>query len=587
MTAEANFIHWLLPDAEAAGANWTSNPQLDTLDPAVQQLFADVECQTGVPRDWLAKAAGLVVDGLAGLQCLWFLHGASGTIDDHRGDDTQVDYGGAVGWLGQEWMDAIRAEQDRREQKVLARDFDAISLRLVPQWSRGLLREELYFGDERPPRIRVQKLGRFIHKVKGLRAEHREKLLHYFETRELKTWNWKISADPLDVLTMSFRRPWTSCMRPPDPERDKEAGEAQYGPLTDMAAGSAILFFYRPGATTPAGRMVLRPAIDAYHNPVVLWPGGRMYGSGPTGIGPEDLEEMLRPWLEAPVGEGVGQGDIEVAAYELCALGRGGNALSRLIYSDVDNTFCQQDEAAYEDAYGNLGTAEWPAPALEASEMRSVAVAWAYRLSHEVIFEGEFEYDMEELVDIAWGEIKAGRTPRQLWALWHDEDGISEAVAHEVAQLADMSEDIVTDVTAGVEDLISPHVNQKVAQSPTFLISIESPTDPNAMYIRGLATDLQGALHALVDDKGSWAVLAAGVPQTEAEGDRVRMALDELGVPADERSNPNLWLIATSAAMWKEGEGYADVIENNLDRMTTLPAGQWDWGQSLWREFQQ
>jgi hypothetical protein len=39
--------------------------------------------------------------------------------------------------------------------------------------------------------------------------------------------------------------------------------------------------------------------------------------------------------------------------------------------------------------------------------------------------------------------------------------------------------------------------------------------------------------------------------------------------------------------MWKEGEGYADVIENNLDRMTTLPAGQWDWGQSLWREFQQ
>jgi hypothetical protein len=485
MTTSADFISWLLPDAEASGATWTANPQLDTLDPAVQQLFADVECQTGVPRDWLAQAAGLVVDGLAGLQCLWFLHGASGEVESTPA---------SPGRFTPELNDAMAYEEERRLEKARRRDPDFYYIHLHYDWGAGVVEERRFprekdkhwatLGGE-PPRVRKEKLGKLLKRLPRLSKQTKNELFKAFETREMRTWHWKISADPLDVLTMSFRRPWTSCMRPPDPERDKEAGEAQYGPLTDMAAGAAVVFFYRPGASQPAGRTLIRPGLDAYGNPIVLWCGERAYGSGPSGIGPDELEQMLAPYLEPP--------GIEVQALELCPLGEAGNMLTRGIYSDVDNAFCRQSEDEYLDAYESLGTARWPQPEYSGPEMRSVALQWQGELESDV--EATITVDVPELVDAVTDSMLNVYSYSDTFRML--QSGIGEEVEEVLLEwgedVDEIGEDIVSDITFGVRRNLEQHLREAAVAAPTdvFAISGEKSLAPS---VRQLQNDYGGQL---------------------------------------------------------------------------------------------
>jgi hypothetical protein len=565
MTAEANFIHWLLPDAEAAGANWTSNPQLETLDPAVQELFADVECRTGVPRDWLAKAAGLVVDGLAGLQCLWWLHGASGDVEATPA---------SPGRFTPELNDGMQYEAERRLEKARRRDPGFSYIHLHYDWAAGVVEERRYprekdqhwvkLGGE-PPRVRKEKLGKLLKRLPRLSKEAKNELFKAFETREMTTWHWKISADPLDVLTMSFRRPWTSCMRPPDPERDKEAGEAQYGPLTDMAAGAAVVFFYRPGATQPAGRTLIRPGLDAYGNPIVLWCGDRTYGSGPSNTGPDELEQMLAPYLE-PHG-------IEVQALELCPLGEAGNMLTRGIYSDVDNTFCRQSDDEYLDAYEGLGTAPWPKPALEGSAMRSVALQWAGKLASEASIASQV--DVPELVDSVTDSLLNLYTYADIFGML--QVGIGEEVDEQLMEwgedLDELGEDIVSDITYGVRRNLEQNLNEVVEAAPTDVFALQSDVPPAlkdrlAAEVRKAQDVYGGRLiwpNDFIKEEGGATLL---VPlQVDQDGLGTWRTQDGAGEPV------NMLLVVSQALEPVYGQELLDMASAQVE----LPPGAWPW----------
>jgi hypothetical protein len=364
------FSEWLFPGDEIDTR--LSNP-LDAPEEVIE-LLQEVNCRTGIPISWLEKTVALVLDGLAGAQCLWFLHGAAGEIES----EIQVPqwarisgYNALLGTWIKTYIETPAKEKDKTLDKIVIEDID---------WGGGKITMTRYFIHPKKPKTQTQKLGKILNKIaKSSRSlKNFSPYIKEFETRELPHWEWRISAHPLDVLTMSFRRPWTSCMRPPDPEKgDPEGGEAQYGPLTDMAAGSAVMFFYRPGANVPCGRLILRPALD-YQNDPMIYSGKRIYGCGPNNIDPEQIERMLED------STGV---EITVGEYNLCVSGDNKKALSRKIYDDNANQFCSQTTEEYDEAYEALVEANWPDPQVDSEEIYSVAAE----------FKEEFEdYEYEE-----------------------------------------------------------------------------------------------------------------------------------------------------------------------------------------------
>lgn len=142
----------------------------------------------------------------------------------------------------------------------------------------------------------------------------------------------------------------------------RPGGAAELGPLTDMAAGSALMLFYRPGAHVACGRLVLRPVSDEGSPGIVS--GGTVYGSGPGKIRPDKLAAML--------AEATGI-DMPVTNDELCPAGEDGEALSRSIYSDTDRDYCTQDQEQYDDAYEVLGGISWPQAALDVGDIKNRA----------------------------------------------------------------------------------------------------------------------------------------------------------------------------------------------------------------------
>jgi hypothetical protein len=481
MTTRRQFIDWLLPDARAAAqANPSPAEQAiaralsgekrhqplptserwDELDPEVQALFDDVMCQTGVPVPWLADAAGLVVDGLAGLQCLWFLHGLSGevVVEEKRLPFT----------LNRE-LDGLISETGWRADDKYRKRHPEGGIAYVGDWVAGTVTEMQWeasrLHDGPPDKERVMKLGRWLRK-QGASKE----LLHAFETRELPVWHWRISANPLDVLTMSFRRPWTSCMRPPDYGPDepfKEAGEAQYGPLTDMASGSAVLFWYRPGASQPCGRIVLRPALVAEsYDPTVLWPGNRQYGCGPA-LNVGQFNNIIGPLVE-PLS-------MEISDEPLCRAGLGGRALSRLVYSDVDNDFCRQREDEYLEAYELLGTAAWPQPEYTGPEMRSVALEWQGELDSDV--DATMTFDVPRLVQQTMEFLDATIDVEKLAQVYFERDlgelgTLVYNALDDINQAAAENDDIWADVKEGVWYALALHLTELAEAASTDVFAI-------------------------------------------------------------------------------------------------------------------
>ena len=377
MTTYPEFYDWLFPGDELGPQR---NPDVPA---AVVPLLEEVQCKTGVPLDWLEKTSQFVINGLAGAQCLWFLHGAKGTlVEEPRTDEIGIPtrHDELSHDLALELMDLYAAHQSTKRGLATV---DGTYF----EWADG------YLIEVAPPnkKSRRLKLGKWLRKMgasEGLRKA--------FETRKLGHWDWEVSAHPYDVLTMSFRRPWTSCMRPPDPEGGKEAGEAQYGPLTDLAAGSAILFFSRPGAGQPCGRLMLRPAMAHYGiDPMIIVSGHRVYGCGPDVVPVGQLQQMLAPFLPSRPSA------VDVTSQEpyLCSLGADGRALSRYIYSDTDHNFCQQSDEEYDKAYTALVDAPWPEPKLLMESSWSIAAEFQGEIdtSELDLEDDEVEIDIQQL----------------------------------------------------------------------------------------------------------------------------------------------------------------------------------------------
>jgi hypothetical protein len=423
------FTNWLFPGDDISRAR---NP--DNIPPEILPLLEEVQCKTGVPLEWLQRTAGLVIDGLAGAQCLWFLHGASGTLETQEEVESR------------EWVfDALRAPKAAAAKKLRKQierrpDNDGSgSLNIDVRWTEGLVNEEQYATEDdwmagRPSKVRTTKLGKWLRKH-GASSE----LRHAFETRELPTWDWEISAHPYDILTMSFERPWTSCMRPPSDD-DYIGGEAQYGPLTDMAAGSAILFFYRPGAKVPCGRLLLRPAASPDGVMLGIFGGGRTYGCGPD-LSAEQLSEMLEP-----------HSSITVYRHLFCPYGRKGAALTRHIYSDTDHEFCEQTDEQYDAAYDALVEAPWPEPRLSMEDAWAVASEFQGQLDTSLAEEDEeFEYPIDEMATNFVHNWFEDNYPQigamHAYARYSDQIAFLSDVASYVLRLyPDIPEYIITDV---------------------------------------------------------------------------------------------------------------------------------------------
>jgi hypothetical protein len=354
------FTRYIMPDAPVgkdakALSAFTANPA--ELPEGSEEILNAVQCQTGVPMKYLEHAVGLVLRGVAGLKCLWFLHGLEGQIKIEHAGATVTPDRPWVSSLVQAWLSDVGAAKGRYSFSAWHIDWREGSL--------GYTRTDNKTGVSKGVNV---KLGKVLKEAGATKEQLKE-----FETRIKPAqthWVWKISAHPFDVLTMSFGRSWTSCMRP--------GGPAQFGPLTDMAAGSACLFWYRPGADEPCGRTILRPFVEfdpkqspEYRPCVNIAP--TVKGAGPRGEERRDIEQHIRRalverdggvykpagWYITPDGVAI---DFTTEDHEL--LGQDGMALSRNIYDDYSTHYCSQDDDVYADAYSKMSLAPWPEPRL-------------------------------------------------------------------------------------------------------------------------------------------------------------------------------------------------------------------------------
>jgi hypothetical protein len=447
------FTDWLFPGDELPR---TANPTVPT---EVMPLLEEVQCKTGVPLEWLEKTSQLVINGLAGAQCLWFLHGAKGSIVDQE----TLESGPPVN-AGYEINEIMKKLSDKADAKRQGLGYDV-------DWHEGYITIQTFDmakSWEEPISTRRMKLGKWLRK-QGASAE----VIKSFETRQLPTWDWEISAHPYDVLTMSFRRPWTSCMRPPDPENYKEAGEAQYGPLTDLAAGSAIMFFYRPGAGVPCGRMMLRPALGHYGDGPIIVSGHRVYGCGPGNVlTVPQLQPMLAPFLPASLA-------VTTQEPYLCSLGADGRALSRFIYSDTDNNFCRQTNEMYDEAYDALINAAWPEPQVPMEESWSITVEFQGEIdTGELGLEDvEAEIDIRQLATNAHDLAIEENTWDDILDALRDPSGdtlIPDAIA---GSLPNNTPDYIYDDLLGpVDDLLKESLIRAANEHTTLIYALEAGT---------------------------------------------------------------------------------------------------------------
>lgn len=195
--------------------------------------------------------------------CLGFLDGLSGTYQDGR-DNTP------------DWVYGL-IEQYTREHLPKIEGCSWVGTDL--NWSEGrvnfkLLVDGLPFTEKKSRPMKLSKVFR----ATGITEEQ----FREFETRELRNWGWKVSANPADIITMSYDRPWTSCMRP--------KGSYEDGIFSDVRAGSALLFWFRPGASQPCGRQILRPIVIGQEPRIHV--SFTVYGNGPS-PSLDELEVLL------------------------------------------------------------------------------------------------------------------------------------------------------------------------------------------------------------------------------------------------------------------------------------------------------
>jgi len=354
-----NFTDWLFPFQDV-GVAYHPNPT--DLPDDVGDILQQVSADTKIPYDWLVSVAGRLVNGFAGLQCLWYLHGLEGKLE------LEDDY-------YPEWVPSITLFL----KEELAKDPDEVRRGIVAvvnygldyvNWQKGTV-EVLKRYQDRESQRQTVKLGKWLERyimAQGIGKQEALTMRYDLKNRAKDKMRWAVSAHPYDVLTMSFNRPWSSCMRPGSDY------DWQYGILTDLAAGSAMMFFYCPGADTPCGRLTLRPALDENGQKVIV-SGRTIYGVGPRNLAPQTIEVMLAK---------AGAPEIPVAEYDLCRVGSAGRMLSRMIFSDVGRGGCEQDDEDYEKAYVRLAQSGWPEPRLDVGQLRAIAEGHFDEFGHDV-----------------------------------------------------------------------------------------------------------------------------------------------------------------------------------------------------------
>lgn len=209
---------------------------MKTLDEKTNEIASNLN----IPEDWTKRFLSQIEWGLDSIQALSMLDGLAGSVNEPCPDP--------------EWI----WDLDPNLQSV--------------DWNRG------YVQVLAPSGTRKMKLGKWLRKVNATKEQVRE-----FETRKLSTWEFKISTTSEDVVTMSYGRAWTSCMRPFELHQE--------GLFSDMKSGTAVLFWYRPGADRPCGRELIRPGVNRAGNLVGIRPGV-VYGNGPD-VADQTLQELI------------------------------------------------------------------------------------------------------------------------------------------------------------------------------------------------------------------------------------------------------------------------------------------------------
>jgi hypothetical protein len=460
-----DFLAWVFPYQPI---DFVPN-QYGRLPTVVQETLDGISRDTKMPLDWLENTAALVMDGLAGLQCLWYLHGAEGTV----GVKAE-----APDWVREVMSFAIREvkidEEEKRKGIVSVHHAGPHGhMRSAIDWQKGNFTLEKGYKD-RPPVTQTYKIGRWLERfIKYMEGSLPERKVHQMRY-ELKhrakdnQMTWRISAHPYDILTMSYNRPWSSCMRPHSDYK------WQYGILSDLAAGSAIMFFYRHGADQPAGRIILRPALTP-KGEKAIYSGRTVYGSGPKPLPANQIERML---LDARSVAGLGR--VPVEDRDLCSAGDSGRALSRLIYSDIAGAGgCEQEEDDYDTAYARLSRAGWPPPALDIGELRSVAEDWKGKLDCDLEeLQPHPEVDVESVVDEFRSSYSNMTIPELLGELAHQESEITRYVWEELGRdhphiTADPEyyEDTIQEIEMGVRNLVMEFLINLLHEAPVLLLA--------------------------------------------------------------------------------------------------------------------
>jgi len=389
MTEFERLHQWLFPGDPLP-------PQQNPLElgASSDELIAEVAACTLVDQEWLESYIGLVARGLSGLGCLWYLHGATGTF--------KGGFGPTPGWFRLGFKEFVRQKMlsDKKERRLGIQE--AMVYANPDAWEAGRISILLVYAGDRLCKDVTLRIGKLIREwVKGLDDDTipggAKAIIKEFDHRGTDAmWGWRISTHPYDVLTMSFNRAWTSCMRPPG--LGNIEGKAPLGPLTDMAAGSAVLFIYASGAQQPCGRVIMRPALDGYGDPMILWP------EAVKGAGPIASWMGVNHW--APVLERCLDG-MPLKTIGLCRLGEASQALSRNIYDDVDQQYCYQPEKVYDEAYALLGQARWPESKLDVGALSHIARSYVDEFDIETrkaepwtdIFDDELTYAPASITD--------------------------------------------------------------------------------------------------------------------------------------------------------------------------------------------
>lgn len=460
-----------------------------TQESSVSELIEEVADVTGVDQDWLEAATGAVVHGLAGAQCLWFLHGAQGEIvedPDNEGPEWYRFPTDIENWYRETKINA------EKEQKLGMVRFEIIN---TPElWRRGKIGVQKVYA-ERKDVYQELKLGRVLNAIRAWRQklyenqgissfayqqaqrQYKSRMLDLDQRKMGKGWEWYVSAHPFDVLTMSFDRSWTSCMRPPG--KDRDAGEAQFGPLTDMAAGSAVFFIRAKGSMQPCGRVILRPAIGYLDKPTVLF-GGKKYGCGPDDFANVDfVEELLEPFLQG----------VELQEEPLEWFASRGQAMGRNIWDDVGHGEVSQSKENYESAYRALQKANWPEPSLDIGELGTVAQN--YVDDYDVCDVGRVPRKAEEVLGdlgiIDWIEGVSFDEAAEMYKRARTDGGIMALDVSYRQRIYDESnidsedysalEDFVSEAGYAIESALAERIMELLYKGKTYMMAL--PFDPD------------------------------------------------------------------------------------------------------------